>query len=1458
MKQLFAFFIAQIICTLMVAQPVCQVQEYNVSMGLAQSIVTGVIQDKKGVIWISTWNGLNKFDGYTFKNYKASTQKNYSLTHNRIIHMNETAGGNILCKSYDGRIYIFDCNKEVFIDILKPIESEIRREIFVDRVYSLKKGIAWLTTNEGYCFRIDENELNKNDGIQTYSTFNGELKSDKIYNIYQDSWQDEWILTDRGITIIGNKKIDNDLPFKLIHEFKEEIYLVSTSNKLAIYHQDKGTIKIMDIPYPITQVNTMASVRNQLALGTDNGIILYNPEQNTFEQIDIHTPQQSCNNVSFIYEDKLGECWAFSTSPGVTRIDISSGEKHHLATPEDKVVNYGRDSRSHVIFEDKQGTLWTLPTKGNFSYYDRKSKELKTFYTDPNNSHSGFTPLIRYCSIDKQGNAWIISSRGVKKMTFFPETFHLNQPDEKGMETRAFLLDNKNRFWIASKSGYIRLYYSDGSLIGHLSPEGKITNQVSQFNHSIYCIHQGQDGRIYLGSKNHGLFELTEKSDNQFAMRNYTHQSHDKYSLGGNDVYAIHTDHRNNLWIGSYNGGLNLMQRNANGDAIFINYMNELRNYPIERFLNVRTIAEVGDSVLLVGTTSGLISFNSCFQRPEEIKFYKNRHNVDNEKGLLGSDVMHVFTDSRNETYVMTFTGGINKVISNNLLSDSIVFKSYTTRQGLASDLVLSMIEDENKKLWVVTENALSRFDSANDTFDNYDRAVLHKDFNFTEAIPAYNASKQLVFGTDMGFLTTTPELMKKSDYVPPILLTELKIHGKQADTAIDDMEQLELTPQQRNITINYAALDYTKPENILYAYRLKGLEQEWNYAEKSRAASYINLPPGEFALEVKSTNSDGVWVDNVRTLPIHVLPTFWETAWAWLLYFVAFVLFTGCIVYVLFYIYRLRHRVDVEQQLASIKLKFFTDISHELRTPLTLIASPVSEVLEGEVLSPTARQHLTVVQKNTDRMLRLINQILDFRKIQNQKMKLMVEETELISFLMRITENFRSIAEEKQIELNIESEVEELYLWIDKDKVEKIIFNLLSNAFKYTPSRKSITLCVRPEADNVTVTVIDKGSGISADKLSKLFDRFETDNKSNLLHPSSGIGLSLVKEFAEMHHGRVEVKSQIGVGSEFCVTLPLHREILEQDEQVELILTDVSNTSTSKIEQQLIQLEDETESEDIDRQSVLIVEDNHELRNLLRMILIRKYHVLEASNGEEGLQLACEAIPDMIVSDVMMPVMDGLEMIGKVKENKDICHIPVILLSAKSSLDDRIHALEYGIDDYITKPFSSTYLKARIAALFAVRKKLQETLIDRLAHGNATRIEPIATATEATISLEPTRPDIIPHDKQFIAQIMEYMEQEMDNPDLSIDTFAEQLGMSRSIFYKKLKSITGLAPIDFIREIRIKRAMQLIEGEAYNFSQIAYMVGFSDPKYFSRCFKKYAGVSPSEYKGAYRKEEVI
>ena len=337
--------------------------------------------------------------------------------------------------------------------------------------------------------------------------------------------------------------------------------------------------------------------------------------------------------------------------------------------------------------------------------------------------------------------------------------------------------------------------------------------------------------------------------------------------------------------------------------------------------------------------------------------------------------------------------------------------------------------------------------------------------------------------------------------------------------------------------------------------------------ADNNRSASYINLPAGKYQLQIKSTNSDGVWVDNVRTLSIHVLPTFWETYWAWLLYFILFILFTASIVYVLFYIYRLRHRVDMEQQLANIKLRFFTDISHELRTPLTLISSPVTEVLENEPLSPSAREHLTLVHQNTERMLRLMNQILDFRKIQNQKMKLLIEETDLIPLLQKVMSSFKLIAEEKNINYQLTSTIQSVYSWVDRDKFEKIFFNLLSNAFKYTPTDKSITVNITTKEKTVEIEVADEGIGIAVEKQHSLFQRFESLVKQNILQPSSGIGLSLVKEMVEMHHGTITVNSQPGIGSRFTVSLPLQREIFEEDVQVEFILNDSQSSAPHPVD---------------------------------------------------------------------------------------------------------------------------------------------------------------------------------------------------------------------------------------------------------------------------------------------------
>lgn len=768
------------------------------------------------------------------------------------------------------------------------------------------------------------------------------------------------------------------------------------------------------------------------------------------------------------------------------------------------------------------------------------------------------------------------------------------------------------------------------------------------------------------------------------------------------------------------------------------------------------------------------------------------------------------------------------------------------------------MIEDKEGSLWVISENALTRFNPEKETFEYYDKKYMQQELYFTEAAPVLE-NNQLLLGTDIGILKISPEHLQKSNYAPPIVFTGFKIQGTSQDLDINDLEELRLKPSERNVTFQFAALDYVAPESISYAYRLKGLEEKWNEVDNSRSASYINLPPGEYELQIRSTNSDGVWMEKARILPITVLPTFWETYWAWILYVVLFVLSTATIVYIILYIYRLRHQINIEQQLANIKLRFFTDISHELRTPLTLIASPVSEILEHETLTTNARKHLTLVHKNTERMLHLVNQILDFRKIENKKMKVLLEKTDVLSLLQKVMDNFRLIAEEKNINYQLETNQEAIETWIDQDKFEKIIFNLLSNAFKYTPANKSITVIANVESNRLIVSIKDEGIGIDLQKQQTLFQRFETLVKFNILQPSSGIGLSLVKELIELHCGNIEVKSQPGVGSEFTVILPMNQKVYEGRENTEFILNDGNSVPAEKKNEirpmvEIASMADITPSEtakepnqisnEEDPVSILIVEDNVELRNFLSDILSESYRVLTATNGQEGLDQAREYIPDLIISDIMMPAMDGLDMVKNIKENREICHIPIILLSAKSSLDDRISGLEQGIDDYITKPFSATYLKIRIKSLLHQRKELQEIYWKAWS-------EKLNNTQETTLEekLTPSQPQIISYDEQFMQQVMQVMEEQMENSELTVDEFAQLLNLGRSVFYQKLKSIIGLSPVDFIREIRIKRAVQLIDSGEYNFSQVAYMTGFNDPKYFGKCFKRQMGMTPSEYK---------
>lgn len=1426
------------IVTIAHAQPVCQIQHYSIYNGLPQRTVVNIVQDNKDFIWFSTWNGLGKYDGYTFKNYKAYPGDGCTLTSNRLYSITPNQHGDIWCQTYDSRVYLFDSYREKFIDVLQPFEEKNKTTHVVRQIYALPKGVTWIVCEKG-AYRVDEQALKEqsHDSILFYHSETGDLPGKNILNVLQDTDGDEWIFTNEGIRIIGKKKMPGNIAFKSACENNGNMYLVSANNRLAFYNQSSGQLQFQKIPYEYTELNNIQNLgQDTIGLSTENGVILYYIQRRKFEYIDIRTAVQTSLNAQNIFRDSHHNLWIFSEEPGVVRYSLKTKEKQYYRTPLEDMPKAERQSKEGV-FEDAQGTLWVIPHLGCLNYYDPESRQLKPYYTDYNDPKTKFTPVVLRYLLDNQKNFWYTNSYEMGKISFFPNACQV-RPLDYGYDTRAFLKDSRNHLWMANKKGFIRIFDNDGSIKGYLTPSGDISSQAIPFSKNIYCFMEDDRGSIWMGSKWDGIFKLEQKDANHYSIRKFSHEEGNPYSLSNNSIYSIHQDSQKRIWIGTYGGGLNLLDETSEGETRFLHSKNLLKGYPQNKYTKIRTIKEVGQAIL-VGTTEGLLTLSGDFKKPEDIKFYPNVRVPNVASSLCSNDVTYIYTDSKKRTYVLTFTGGINQILSDNLLTGHIQFKTYTKQDGLFSDLLLSMIEDQQNNLWIISENALCKFNPDTGAFDNYDKRYIQKEVYFSEAAPVI-WHNHLILGTEAGIMEMDPAKLSKSTYTPRIAFTGLRIQGVQQPQDIDGLEELKLHPTERNVTFQFAALDYVDPTAIKYAYRLKGLENQWNEVDNNRTANYINLPPGKYELQIRSTNSDGVWTENARSLPVIVLPTFWETYWAWALYVLLFILFTATIVYIIIYIYRLHHQIDLEHQLSNIKLRFFTDISHELRTPLTLISSPVSEVLEHEPLSPNARKHLTLVHKNTERMLHLINQILDFRKIENKKMKVLLEKTDIIALLQQIMDNFRLMAEEKHIDFSLQTNPETIYCWIDQDKFEKIVFNLISNAFKYTPEYKSITVSADSRNENLVVSVKDEGIGIDSKKQQNLFQRFETLVRYNILQPSSGIGLSLVKELIELHQGDIQVNSQPGEGSEFIITLPLDPKVYEGKEYTEFILNDSPATANETIKEENVPT-DNNRTENEEAVSILVVEDNSELRSFLHNILSETYHVTEATNGQEGLERALQDMPDFIVSDIMMPVMDGLDMVKAIKENRDICHIPIILLSAKSSLDDRISGLEQGIDDYIAKPFSSTYLKTRIKSLLHQRKQLQELYLKQWS-------EKQKDAPAPHLEIAPSQPQIASFDEQFIQQVMEVMEKQMDNSDFTIDEFAQELNMGRTVFYQKLKAIIGLSPVDFIRDIRIKRAKQLMDSKEYNISTVAYMTGFNDPKYFSKCFKKQFGVSPSEY----------
>lgn len=1371
------------------------VYHYSVKDGLSQNSVMSILQDKDGYMWFGTWDGLNKFDGYTFTTYKSHPNDGTNMHNNRVDFIYEDANGYLWFQTYDGNIFRFDKRTETFYDLGHPspvLFQQQNNRYFVES----EPGEIWVVINNGIAHiqSVESPQLTiHNTGYDAHF-------------ILKDGRGDIWYDTAEGLCR-WHKDEQKTYSQVVIPNSGTYLCSVCSSSKNVWFGNNDGDIwrySLQDANFEHISIGKQTAITSIVRLDdntmlfatSSEGFFVYDKRTGQLQQHDSRSNKIiHSNNFHTAQIDSHGIVWLENEEYGVFRYRHADRSLSRFTPEVDK--RYARQLRRNMILLEQDNVLWINPHGGGFSRYNYETDRL-------DNPLSGITNMIHTAYIDNGGSLWVSTyDKGIDRVERSRQQFLLHdmrQDQNSSGEVRAMLQLRNGDVLIATKEGIVKKKDAKTLRISTLP----ITDLV-------YCMYEDTHGTLWFGTRGNGLVRYENG-----RINHYRH-TEDPYSLSSNDIYAIKEDTtRHCLLIGTYGGGVNMLQENR-----FIHAGNDWKAYPMDQCAKVRDLLLVGDSMLLVATTGGLLQIVPTGQ-VHYTPYY---------------DVHCLHQDFAGSIWVGTFGGGLN--LLEQLATDAApaALKPFTTKNGLLSDIVLSICEDDKGRLWLTSETAITRYDQTAGVFQHFTPFATNSNSYFTEATGLHLQSGKILFGYTDGYCVFNPDRILRSDHIPPMMLTGFQLFN--TEVAISDnqsplkesvatVDKVTLKHNESVFSIEYAALDFAGAEKIRYAFMLEGFEKEWNYVGTQRKATYTNLPRGTYHFKVRSTNDEGVWVNNTKELTIEVLPAFWQTGWAILIYVLIAALLFGITYLIVKRYNNLQQQMKVEQQVTDIKLRFFTNISHELRTPLTLISGPVDNVLKTEKISQSVRTQLEIVRSNANRMLRLINGILDFRKIQNEKMRLKIQQTHLATLVQDTCSNFNKEAYDKHITFHVENHAPDVLVWVDREKMDMILYNLLSNAFKFTPSGKSITVQVEEKNEFVLLNVKDEGIGIPKDKRSVLFERFSSHNELESLtgKPGSGIGLNLVKELVDLHHGYIEVDSEPDQGSTFSVMIRKGKEHFGNE--VDYVIDDKTTESlqdiksSSKVDQIL---------ETSNVRSMLIVEDNDDMRLFLTNIFASSFNVTTAADGMEGVDKAILTLPDIIISDLMMPNMDGLQLLDELKKKDSTANIPVILLTAKETVESRLEAMQHEADDYITKPFSPEYLKARVDNLLLLRQRLQNRY-----RQNMLNLKPM--------DVEKTSPDEV-----FLAKVMAFMEKNMDNNELVVDDMVSAMALGRTVFFNKMKSLTGLSPVEFIREVRIKRAAQLLQLGTYNITEVTYMVGMNDSRYFSKCFKAVYGMTPTEYK---------
>ena len=1115
----------------------------------------------------------------------------------------------------------------------------------------------------------------------------------------------------------------------------------------------------------------------------------------TFKAMNNGVEAHVNNRVDLIYEDEAEQIWWTTYDGHYYRLDATrtiTTEQPYDSLPEGMLAKMSEADKNTKV--DSRGIIWQADdTYGILRY---RFGQWKRFTPPLDSRYAGRLRQHFFLLEDSQGRTWVNPTGGGWSYYDYDKDELVYPIDGLTNMIHTAYVDRDGLMWVATYDGGVDcinmeptpyqlhdLRHSDrdnGEVRAFArTKKGEVLTLIKSET-NVYCALETRHGMLY-GTKGNGLI----KGEGVNIKGKRIPTSHP-------DIYDIEEGRDGTLYVATYGGGVNIIRWNGAGwDAPEV----------VGQGMKVRDI-EIVDETLWCGTTTGVMRVNLSTLESTVIPCYDIR-------------AIHYSLD---KLWLGSFGGGLMTL---NPKDPNVEI----TRVETYHDIILSMVGD-GTSLWFSSESDIAQLNLVTGELYYYDALDGEENTYFTEAEALRTPEGHILFGYSNGYCSFDPSRIRRTNSIPPLRITRVAV---QDQTLSGDTITI---PNGSNITIEYAAMDYVGADKILYFYRMDGIDHGWQYAKDIRRVTYNNLLHGTYVFHVRSTNREGGEVDNEKTMVIEVETPIWLSWWAIMLYVLAIILFIGLTIYTIATYNNLRQRVKVEQQVTDIKLRFFTNISHELRTPLTLIVAPIDNILQNERISQSVRSQLEIVQSNGQRMLRMVNQLLEFRKVQNQKMKLKLQQTMLSSLVEETSANFKKEAYEKHIQFEIENRAEDSTVWVDRQRMDTILWNLLSNAFKFTPAGKAIRVIIDSKPGFVTLAVQDEGIGIAPEKRSVLFERFSSNNElNNTGITGTGIGMNLTKELVDLHHGYIDVESEVGKGTTITILLHTGKEHFGDD--VEFLAdeeTVAPPTVAPTFEDKMEQLEGDAQDS---ARTILVVDDSVDMRNFLTNILSHDYHVLTASDGAEAEEIIRTKAVDLVVTDLMMPNVDGLELTQFIKRNKDYDFIPVILLTAKTAIESRLQAMEDGADDYVTKPFEPEYLRARIHNILVQRNQLEQSYRERLM-----RLEPQKTD-------EP-----IPSDS-FLAKLLDVMERQMDNNTLTVDEMVDEMGMGRTVFFNKLKSLTGLSPVEFIREMRIKRAAQLLEEQRYNITEVTYMVGMNDSRYFAKCFKNTYGVTPSEYRRA-------